>query len=223
MPSNHLILCRLLLLLPSIFPSIRVFSKSALLIWWPKIWIFSFSISPSSEYSELISFRIHWFDLAVRRTLKNILQHQFESINSLAFSFLYSQTLTSVHDYWKNHSFDYTGPLSAKWCLLFNTLSRFVIASLPRSKHLSFSWLQSPFTVILEPKKMKSDTISIVSPSIYHEMIGVDAMIFIFWMLHFKPAFLLSSFTFIKRLFISSSFSTIWVVLFAYLRLLISL
>ena len=107
-PSNHLILCRPLLLLPSIFPSIRGFSnESVLRIRWPKYWSFSFSISPSNEYSGLISCRVDWLDLlAVQGTLKSLLQHQFKSINSLAQSFLYSPTLTSIHDYWKNHSFD---------------------------------------------------------------------------------------------------------------------
>ena len=110
MPSNHLILCCPLLLPPSIFPSIRVFSnESALRIRWPKYWSFSFNISPSKEYSGLISFRMEWLDLlAVQGTLKSLLQHhtQFKSINSSVLSFLYSPTLTSVHDYWKTHSFD---------------------------------------------------------------------------------------------------------------------
>ena len=107
MPSNHLILCRPLLLLPSIFPSIKVFSNESVLpIRWPKCWPFSFSISPFNEYSGLISFRIDWLDLlAVQGTLKSLFQ-QFKSINSSALSFLYSPTLTSIHDYWKNHSFD---------------------------------------------------------------------------------------------------------------------
>ena len=104
---NHLILCCLLLLLPSIFPSIRVFSsESVLCIRWPKYWSFSFSISPSSEYSGLIFFRMDWFDLlTVQGTLKSHLQ-QLKSISSLALSFLYSPTLTSIHEHWKNHSFD---------------------------------------------------------------------------------------------------------------------
>ena len=104
MPSNHLILCHPLVLLPSIFPSIRVFpSESVLCIRWTKYWSFSFSISPSNEYSGLISFRMDWFDLlAVQGTLKSLLQH----LNSLALRFLYSPTLTSIHDHWKNHSFD---------------------------------------------------------------------------------------------------------------------
>ena len=107
MPSNHLILCLLLLLLSSIFPNIKVFSNElSLCIKWPKCW--SFSISPSSEYSELISFRIDWFDfLALQGTLKSPPVPQFKSINSLALSLLHGPTLTSIHDYWKNHSFDY--------------------------------------------------------------------------------------------------------------------
>ena len=109
MPSNHLILCHPLLLPPSIFPSIRVFSnESALLIRWPKHWSFRFSISPSSEYSGLISFRMDWLDLFdVQGTLKSLLQqHSSKSINSLVFSLLYGSTPTSIHDYWENHSFD---------------------------------------------------------------------------------------------------------------------
>ena len=150
MPSNHLVLCRLFLLMPSIFPSIKVFSnESALRIWWPKYW--SFRSSPSNEYSGLISFRIDWFDLlVVQGTQEPSSSPQFESINSLALSLLYDPTLTSIQDYWKNHSFDLVGK---EMSLLFNTLSRFVIAFLPRSKHLLISWLQSPSTVLLEPRK----------------------------------------------------------------------
>ena len=112
MPSNHLTLCCLLLFLPSIFPSIRVFSsESAVCFRWPKYWSFSFSISPSNENSGLIAFRIDRFDLpAVQRTLNSLLQNhsapQFKSINSSALSLLYGPALTSIHDYWKNHSFD---------------------------------------------------------------------------------------------------------------------
>ena len=107
MPSKHLILCHPLLLPPSIFPSIRVFSSdSVLCIRWPKHWSFSFSISPSNEYSALFSFRIDWFDLlVVQGTLKNLLQHHSSKASSV-LSFLYTPTLTSIHDYWKNHSFD---------------------------------------------------------------------------------------------------------------------
>ena len=108
MPSNHLILCRPLLLLPSIFPSIRVFSnESALCIGWPQYWSFSFNISPSSEHPGLMSFRMEWLSLlAVQGTLESSLTPQFKSINSSALSFLYSPTLTSIHDHWKNRSLD---------------------------------------------------------------------------------------------------------------------
>ena len=108
MPSNHLIPCHPLLLPPSIFPSIRVFSNEAVLhIRWPKYWSFSFSISPSNEYSGLISLRIDWLDLlAVQGTLKSLLQHHSSKASILRHCFLYSPTLTSIHDYWKNHSFD---------------------------------------------------------------------------------------------------------------------
>ena len=109
MPSNHVILCRPLLLLPSVFPSIRVFSNESVLhIRWPKDWSFSFSISPSNKYSGLISFRMDWLDLlTVQGTLKSLLQHHSPKvINFLALSLLYSPTLASIHDYWKNHNFD---------------------------------------------------------------------------------------------------------------------
>jgi len=190
MPSNHLILCRPLLLLPLIVPSIGVFSnKSVLHIRWPKYWSFSFSISPSNDYSGLISFRIDWFDLlAVQGTLKSLLQHQ----TSIA-SILWSSALVMVQI---SHPYMTTGKTKAltRWIfvskvmsLLFNMLSMLVIAFLPRSKHLLISWLQSPSSVILEPKKIKSVTVSIVSPSICHEVMGPDAMILVFWMLSFKP------------------------------------
>ena len=133
-------------------------------------------------------------------------------------SFLYDPTLTSIHDYWKNHSF-----IGKVMSLLFNMLSRFVIAFLPRSKRLLISWLQSPSAMILELKKIKSLTVSTVSPSICHEVMGPDAMILVFWMLSLQPAFSLSSFTFIKRLFSSLLLSAIRVVSYAYLRLLIFL
>ena len=107
--------------------------------------------------------------------------------------------------------------------LLFNMLSRLVIAFLPRSKHLLISWLQSPSAVILEPPEIKYLTISIVSPSVCHEVMGLDAMVFVFWMLSFKPSFSLFSFTFIKRLFSSSHLSAIRVVSSAYLRFMIFL
>ena len=142
MPSNHLILCQPLLL-PPIFSSFRVFSnESALYTRWPKYSSFSFSISPSDEYSGLISYRIDWFaPVAVQETLKSLLQHQFESISSLVFSLLYGPTLTSIHDYWKNHTLTMQTFVGKVMCLLFNTLSRFVPAFLPRSKCLLISRL----------------------------------------------------------------------------------
>ena len=106
MPSSHLILCRPRLLLPSIFPSIRVFSNEPVLIRWPKYWSFSFSICPSNEHPGLISFRMDWFDLlAMQGTLKSSPAPQFKRINALVLSFVYSQTLTSIHDHWKNPNF----------------------------------------------------------------------------------------------------------------------
>ena len=156
MPSNHLILCRPLLLLPSILPRIRVFlNESALHIRWPKYWSFSFSISPSSEYSGLISFRMDWLDLlAVQGTLKeSSATSQFKSINSLALSFFYSPTLISIHTTGKTIALTRQTFVGKVMSLLLNILSRLVITFLPRSKHLLISWLQSSFTVILEPKK----------------------------------------------------------------------
>ena len=137
MSSNHLILCHLLLL-PSIFPSIRAnSSESAFCIRWPKYW--SFSINPSNEYSGLISFRIDWLNLlAVQGALKNPPAPQFESISTLGLSHLYGLTLTTIRDYWKKHSFDYTNFVSKVMSLLFNMLSRFVIAFLSRSNVLKF-------------------------------------------------------------------------------------
>ena len=124
---------------------------------WPEYWSFSVSLSPSNEYSGLTSFRMDWFDLlAVQGTQEFSLASQLESITSLALSLLYGPTLTSVHDYWKNHSFDLQTSGSEVISLLFNTLSRFVIAFLPGSKHLLISWLKLLSTVILEPPKIKS-------------------------------------------------------------------
>ena len=149
---------------------------------------------------------------------------QFKSISSSALNFLYSPSLTSVHDYLKNYSFDQMDLCCKVMSLLFNMLSRLVIAFLPRSKHLLISWLQSPSAVILEPPKIKSITVCIVSPFIFHEVMELDTIIFIFLMLSFKPDFSLFSFTFIMRLFRSSSVSAIrLVVSSAQLRLLILL
>ena len=203
MPSNHFILCRPLLLLPSIFPSIRVFSnESALRIRWPKHWSFSFNISPSNEHPRLI-FRMDWLDLlAVQGTLKSLLQHHSSKPAILRHSAFLTVQLS--------HPYMTTGQTIAltRWTfvgkvmsLLLNMLSRLVITFLPRSKRLLISWLQSPSAVILEPPQIKSATVSTVTPCISHEVMGPDAMILVFWMLSFKPAFPLSSFTLIKRLF----------------------
>ena len=167
-----------------IFPSIRVFSNElALCIRWPKYWSFSLSISPSDEYTGWISFRIGWFDLlAVQGTLKSLLQHH---INSPVLSFLYGSTLTSVHDYRKNIALIIWTLVSKVMYLLFKTLSSFVIAFLSKSKHLLILWRQSSSAVILECKKIRSVTISTFSPSICHEVMGLDAMILVFeyWVL----------------------------------------
>ena len=154
MPSNHLILCHPLLLPSSIFPSIRVFSnESTLHIRWPKYWSFSFNISPSNEPSGLISFRMDWLDLlSVQGTLKSLLQ-QLKSIISLALSFFYSPTLTSIHNYWKTIALTRWTFVGKVMSLLFNMLSRLVINVLPRSKCLLISWMQSTSALILEPTK----------------------------------------------------------------------
>ena len=206
MPSNHLILCHPFLLPPSIFPSIRVFSNESVLhIRWTKYWSFSFCISPSNEYSGLISFRIDWLHLlAVQGTLKSLLQHHSSKASTLRRSAFFIVQLS--------HPYMTTGKTIAltRWTfvgkimsLLFNMLSRLVITFLPRSvfkfhgcsHHLQWFW---------SPPQIKPLSLSIVSSSICHEMMGPDAMIFVFWMLSFKPTFSLSAFTFIKRLLIPS-------------------
>ena len=156
MPSNHLIFCCPLVLLPSVFSTIRVFSNQlAFHIRWLNSWSFSFIISPSSEYSGLISFRIDWFDLlAVQRTpQESSVAPQFENINSSVLSLLYGPTLTSVHDYRKNHSLAKQTFVSKVMSLLFNMLSRFVIALLPRSKCLLISWLSYHLQWFWNPRK----------------------------------------------------------------------
>ena len=142
---------------------------------------FSFSISLSNVYSGLISFRIDWFDLlAVQGTLKSSPTPQFKSINSSLLSFLYSPTLTSIHDYWKTRVLNRWTFVVKVVSLLFNMLSRLVITFLPSSKCLLIFWLQSLSAVILEPPKIKSLTVSTVSPSICYGVVGPDAMIFFF-------------------------------------------
>ena len=180
MPSSHLILCHPLLLLPPIPPSIKVVSKeSTLRMRWPKYWSFSFNIIPSKEIPRLISFRRDWLDLfAVQGTLKSLLQRHSSKASILQHSAFYTVQLS--------HPYMTTGKTIAltRWTLvgkvmslLLNMLSMLVITFLPRSKRLLISWLQSPSAVILEPPKIKSDT---VSPFISHEVMGPDAMILVF-------------------------------------------
>ena len=182
MPSNNLILCRPLLLPPSIFPSIRVFSNESVLhIRWPKYWSFSFSISPSKKYSGLISFRMDWLDLlAVQGTLKSLLQHHCSKASVLQHSAFFILQLS--------HPYMTTGKTiaSARWTfvskvmsLIFNMLSRLVIAFLPRSKLLNF---MVAVTICSDfgAQENKVCHCSIVSSSICHEVIGLNAMIFIF-------------------------------------------
>ena len=183
MPSSHLILCRPLLLLPPIPPSIRVFSNESILhMRWPKYWSFSFSIIPSKEIPGLISFRMDWLDLlAVQGTLKSLLQHHTSKASILRRSAFFTVQLS--------HPYMTTGKTTALtrqtlvgklMSLLLNILSRLIITILPRSKRLLISWLQSTSAVILEPKKINSDAVSTVSPSISHEVMGPDAMILVF-------------------------------------------
>ena len=170
-----------------------LFNESVLHIRWPNYWSFSFSFSPSNEYLGLISFRRDWLDLlAVQVTLKSLLQHLTSKASILWCSAFFIVQLS--------HPYMTTGKTIAltRWTfvgkvtsLLFNKLSTLVIAFLPRSKRLLISWLQSPSAVILEPTKIKSDTVSTVFPSIWHEVMGPDAMILVFWMFSFKPNFLL--------------------------------
>ena len=171
MPSSHLIFCRPLLLLPSIFPRIRVFSnESALRIRWPKYWSLTFCNSPSNEYSGLISFRIDWLDIfAVQGTLKSLLQHHSWKASILqcsAFSHAYMTAGKTI----ALTRWTFVGKVML---LLFNMPSRFVIAFLPKNKYLSISWLQSPSTVILEPKKIKSLTVPIFPPSICRSLLVI--------------------------------------------------
>ena len=180
MPFNPLILCCLLLLLPSIFPNIRIFlNESVLRIRWPNYWSFNFSIIPSNEHQGLISFRMDWLDLlAFQGTFKSLLQHHSSKASILQCLAFFTVQLS--HPYMTTEKtialtrWIFVGKLMS---LLFNMLSRLVITFLPRSKHLLISWLQSPYAVNLEPPKIKSAT---VSPSISHEVMGRDAMILVF-------------------------------------------
>ena len=212
MLSNHLILCLRLLLLASIFPSIRVFSdESALCIRWPNCWSFSFSISPSNEYSGLISFRIDCLNhLAVKGLLR-----------------VFSSTTDWQPSLWTSHmTTGKTIPLTI-WTfvsklisLFFNMLSGFVIAFLPRSKHLLISWLQSQSTVFLEPKKINSVTVSTFPPSICREVIGPDTMILTYFNVEFQTSFFILLFdSHQNALYFPFTFLPLRVVSSAYLRL----
>ena len=183
MPSSHLILGCPLLLLPPIPPSIRVFSnKSNLHNRWPKYWSFSFSIIPSKEIPGLISFRMDWLELhAVQGTLKSLPQHHSLKASVLRCSGFFTVQLS--HPYMttgKTIALSRRTLVGKVMSLLLNMLCKLVITFLPRSKYLLISWLQSPTAVILETKKIKSDTVSTVSPSISNQVKGSDAMIFIF-------------------------------------------
>ena len=174
MPSSHLILCRPPLLLPSIPPSISVFSnESTLRMRWPKYWSFSFSISPSNEHPGLI-FRMDWLDLlAVQGTLESLLQHHSSKASIFQHSaFLTVQLSRPYMTTGKTIALPRRIFVGKVMSLLFNMLSRLVITFLPRSKRLLIPWLQSPSAVISEPPKIKSDTVSTVSPSISHEVLA---------------------------------------------------
>ena len=180
MPSSYLILCHPLLLLPRILPSIRVFSnESSSRIRWPKYWSFSFNIIPSKEHPGLISFRMDWLDLlAVQGTLKSLLQHHTSKASILQRSAFFTVQLS--HPYMTTEKtialtrWTFAGKVMS---LLFNMLSRLVITFLPRSKHLLISWLQSPSAGILGPPKIKSDTVSTVSPSISQSYVSSGSSI----------------------------------------------
>ena len=185
MSSNQLILCCPLLLLSSIFPSIRVCSNESVIhIRWPKYWSFSFNICPSNEHSGLISFRMDWLDLlAVQGTLKSLLQHHSSKASILRHLAFFTVQLSHPHmTTGKTIALNRCNFVHKVMSLLFNMLSRLVIAFLQRSKRLLISWLQAPSAVILEPKEIKSATVSTVTPSTCHEVMGRDAMILVFWL-----------------------------------------
>ena len=189
--------CRPLLRLPSIFPASGSFQMSQLFASGGQ----SIGVSASTSVlpkniQDWFPFRMHWLDLcAIQGTLKSLLQHHSSKASVLQHStFITVQLVTSIHDYWKNNSLDEMDICCQSNVSVFSMLSRLVITFLPRSKHLLISWLQSPSSVTLEPPKIKSVTVSTVSPSICHEVMGLDAMIFVFWMLsqQFHSTLLLS-------------------------------
>ena len=200
MPSHHVILCLTLLLLLSVFPNIRVFfSELVLHTRWPKYWSFSFGISPSNEYSGLISFRIDRFDLlAVQGTLKSLLQHHSFKTSILCNSAFFIFLLSNLHmTTGKSLAFAVRTFVHKVMSLHFNMLVFFMfyvcfntfVIGFFSSEQVLISWLQLLSAVILEPSKIKSVTFSSFSLSICHEVMGPDAVIFVFWMLSFKSAF----------------------------------
>ena len=209
---------------PQSFPASGSFQMSQFFVSVGQVLEFSFSISPSNQYLGLISFRMDWLDLlTVQGTLRSLLQHHSSKASILQCSAF--STVQLSHPYvtsGKTMALTRQTFVGKVMSLLFDMLSRLVITFLPRSKYLLISWLQSPSSVILESPEIKSVTVSIVYPSICYEVMGSDAMILVFWMLSFSPAFSHFSFTFIKRLF-SSSLSAIMLVSSAHLRLLIFL
>ena len=194
-PTIYLILCHPLLLLPSIFPNIRVFSnKSVLQIRRPKYWRFSFNISPSSEYSGLISFRMDWLDLlAIQGTLKSLQHHSSKAAILRHSAFFVVQLSHPYRTTGKTIAFTRYTFFGKVMSLLFNTLSRLVITFLPRANVFYFDGCNHHLQWFLETPKIKSLTVSTVSPSICHKVMGPDAMILVFWVLSFKPTFSLSS------------------------------
>ena len=202
MLSSRLILWRPFLLLPSVFPSIRDFSnESSVCIRWPKYWSFNFSISPSSDYSGLISLQTDWFDLlAVQGTLRSLPAPQFKGINSLAFCLLYSPALTTVRDHWKDHSLDSTDLCQQSTVSAFQHAVQ-LCHRFPAKKQLSSDFVAAvTLCGDFGAQKRNSVTTSTISPFICHAGMGPDAMIFIFLIFNVKPALSLSSFTLIKRL-----------------------
>ena len=190
--SQHLILCHPFHLLPSgSFPTSQFFASDG-----------------QSEHSGLISFRMDWFDrLTVQGTLKSLLQNHSSKASILWYSAFFTVQLSLPYmTTGKTIALTRQTLVGKVMSLLLNILSMLVITSIPKSKRLLTSWLQSPSAVILEPPKIKSDTVSTVSPSICHQVMGLDTMIFIFLMLSFKPTFSLSSFTFIKRILVPLHF-----------------
>ena len=190
MPPNHLVFCRPLLLLPSIFCTIRVSSNELALWWVTKV----FELLPQQSFQWIFRTDFLWdwlvWSCSTRFSQESSPTPKFKSISSSVLKLLYGPTVIYIHYFWKNHSSDLSPYSVHRWTFVlkgmslhFNVLSRLALAFLPRSKRLLISWLQSPSAVILQPRKIKSVTVSIVSPSIFHKVMGPDAIILVFWML----------------------------------------